>query len=111
MISSNSLTYLGVKLNSHLTDDDDIFRQVKSLYCAANKLRFLHCSHAVKIVLFRAYCTYYMLPISGISLINLHYAGLKLHIMMPTGTCLICLTILVLALMKLKIMWSRLMHY
>jgi len=39
-------------------DDDDIQRQVKSLYCAANKLRgtFDQCSPAVKNTLFRAYC-------------------------------------------------------
>ena len=37
---------------------DDIHRQVKSLYCAANKLRgtFDQCSTAVNNTLFRAYC-------------------------------------------------------
>jgi len=41
-----------------LKDDDDIQRQVKSLYCTANKLRstFDQCSPAVKNTLFRAYC-------------------------------------------------------
>jgi len=41
-----------------LKDDDDIQRQVKSLYCAANKLRgtFDQCSLAVKNTFFCAYC-------------------------------------------------------
>ena len=45
-------------INASLKDDDDIQRQVKSLYCAANKLRgtFDQCSPAVKNTLFRAYC-------------------------------------------------------
>ena len=42
--------YLGVWINASLKDDDDIQIQVKSLYCAANKLRgtFDQCSPAVK---------------------------------------------------------------
>jgi len=50
--------YLGVWINASLKDDDDdIRRQVKSLYCAANKLRgpFDQCSPAVKNTLFGAY--------------------------------------------------------
>ena len=45
-------------INASLKDDDDIQRQVKSLYCAANKLRgtFDQCSPAVKNTLLRAYC-------------------------------------------------------
>jgi len=41
---------LGVWMNASLKDDDDIQRQMKSLYCAANKLRstFDQCSPAVK---------------------------------------------------------------
>ena len=41
-----------------LKDGDDIQRQVKSLYCAANKLRgtFDQCTPAVKNTLFRACC-------------------------------------------------------
>jgi len=35
----NQVKYLGVWINASLQDDDDIQRQVKSLYCAANKLR------------------------------------------------------------------------
>jgi len=42
-----------------MKDDDDIQRQVKSLYCATNKLRgtFDQCSTAVKNTLFCAYCS------------------------------------------------------
>jgi len=47
-----------VWINASLKDDDDIQRQVKSLYCAANKVRgtFDQCSPAVENTLFRAYC-------------------------------------------------------
>jgi len=54
----NQVKYLGVWINASLKDDDDIQRQVKSLYCAANKLRgtFDQCTPAVENTLFRAYC-------------------------------------------------------
>ena len=54
----DQVKYLGVWINASLKDDDDIQRQVKSLYCAANKLRGTidQCSTAVKNTLFRAYC-------------------------------------------------------
>jgi len=50
--------YLGVLLYASLKDDDDIRRQVKSLYCAANKLRgtFDQCSPAVKNTISCLYC-------------------------------------------------------
>jgi len=49
---------VGVWINASLKDDDGIQRLVKSLYCAANKLRgtFDQCSPAVKNTLFGAYC-------------------------------------------------------
>ena len=45
----DQVKYLGVWINASLKDDDGIQRQVKSLYCAANKLRgtFNQCSIAV----------------------------------------------------------------
>jgi len=54
----DQVKHLRVWIYASLKDDDDIQRQVKSLYCAANKLRgtFDQCSPAVKTVLFRAYC-------------------------------------------------------
>jgi len=54
----NQVKYLGVWIDASLKDDDDIQRQVKSLYCAANKLggTFDQCTPAVKNTLFRAYC-------------------------------------------------------
>jgi len=36
---SEQVKYFDVALNTSLKDDDDIHRQVKSLYCAANKLK------------------------------------------------------------------------
>jgi len=54
----DQVKYLGVWINASLKDDDDIQRQVKSLYCAENKLRGTldQCSPAVKNTVFRAYC-------------------------------------------------------
>ena len=36
---SDSVTYLGVKISANLSDDENIFHQVRSIYCAANKLK------------------------------------------------------------------------
>ena len=49
----------GIILDTELSDDKDIQRQLRYQYCAANKLRasFSRCSNAVKNVLFRSICT------------------------------------------------------
>ena len=49
--------YLGVALSSDLTDDDDIGNHVRSIYIRGNMLvsRFRHCSHHIKLKLFKAY--------------------------------------------------------
>jgi len=54
----NQVKHLGVWINASLKDDNNIQRQVKSLWCAANKLKgtFDEWSPAVKNTLFRAYC-------------------------------------------------------
>jgi len=51
--------YLRILLDSELSDDKDIQRQLRYQYCAANKLRasFSCCSNAVKNVLFLSFCT------------------------------------------------------
>ena len=56
---SKKVKYLGVHLTNTLTDDDDINRQVRSLYCSANQLKsaFSYCSFDVKNLLFKSYCT------------------------------------------------------
>ena len=56
---SKKVKYLGVYLTNVLTDDDDINRQVRSLYCSSNQLKsaFSHCSFDVKNLLFKSYCT------------------------------------------------------
>ena len=43
---SKKVKYLGIYLTNALTDDDDINRQVRSLYCSANQLKsaFSQCS-------------------------------------------------------------------
>lgn len=55
----SSVKYLGVFLNNSLSDDADIKRQIRYLYGRANYLKstFAKCSHNVKNILFRAYCT------------------------------------------------------
>ena len=35
----NKVTYLGVKISANLSDDENIFFQVRSIHCAANKLK------------------------------------------------------------------------
>ena len=53
----DQVKFLDLWINALLKDDDDIQRQVKSLYCVANKLRgtFDQCSPAVRNTLLRAY--------------------------------------------------------
>ena len=56
---SDKVRYLGILINQYLLDDDDIKRQVRMLYSAANKLRsrFIKCLSTIKNTLFRSYCT------------------------------------------------------
>jgi len=51
--------YLGILLDTELSYDKVIQRQLRYQYCAANKLRasFSRCSNAVKNVLFCSFCT------------------------------------------------------
>ena len=51
--------YLGHVINDQLTDDDDLYRQRRTLYAQANMLKrkFHFCSVEVKVNLFRAFCT------------------------------------------------------
>jgi len=51
--------YLGILLDTELSDDKDIQRQLRYQYCAANELwaSFYHCSNAVKNVLLRSFST------------------------------------------------------
>jgi len=51
--------YLGIVLDTELSDDKDVQRQLRYQYCAAIKLRasFSSRSNAVKNVLFRSFCT------------------------------------------------------
>ena len=54
----DQVKYLGVCINASLKGDDGMQRQMKPLFCAANKLRgtFDQCSPAVRNILFPAYC-------------------------------------------------------
>jgi len=57
--SVDQYKYLEIILDTELSDDKDIQRQLRYQYCAANKLRasFFRCSNAVKNILFRSFCT------------------------------------------------------
>ena len=50
---------LGFMFNSNGQDDEDMLRQMRSLYIRSNKLlrTFLYCSSDVKLELFKSYCT------------------------------------------------------
>ena len=55
---SDNVKYLGVKRNALLFDDDDIYRQIRTIYSTANNLKifFSQCSTSVKTVLFGSCC-------------------------------------------------------
>jgi len=57
--SVDQYKYLGILLDTELSDDKDIQRQLRYQYCATNKLRasFSRCSNEVKNILFRSFCT------------------------------------------------------
>jgi len=57
--SVDQYKYLGIVLDTELSDDKDIQRQLRYQYCAAKKLRasFSRCSYSVKNVPFRSFCT------------------------------------------------------
>ena len=51
--------YLGFMFNTNAQDDEDMLRQMRTLYIRANKLlrTFHYCSTDVKLELFKSYCT------------------------------------------------------
>jgi len=55
--SVNHYKYLWIQLDTELSDDKDIQRQLRYQHCAARKLRasFSQCSYAVRYVLFRSF--------------------------------------------------------
>ena len=55
----STFTYLGHVITSDRKDNDDIFRQCRSIYARGNMLirNFSSCSAGVKILLFKTYCT------------------------------------------------------
>ena len=50
--------HLGFIINDHLSDDDDIERQMRCFYISSNMLmrQFSRCTYEVKCVLFKTYC-------------------------------------------------------
>jgi len=81
--------YLGMWINASQKDDDDIQRQVKSLYYAANKLRgtFNQCTSAVKKLYFVPIACQCMFANCGGNTHRLVQSTYMLHIM-PTKSCI-----------------------
>ena len=79
----SEITYLGHIIADDLSDDKDIHRQCRRLYAQANMLchKFSMCSVPVKISLFRAYCTPFILPTCGVAISNATLESLQWLIM------------------------------
>ena len=56
---SSQTKYLGFMFNTNAQDDEDMLRQMRTLYIRSNKLlcTFRYCSTDVKLELFKSYCT------------------------------------------------------
>ena len=61
---TDSIKYLGFTFSSDKKDDNDMLRQMRTLYTKSNRLlRLFHCcSIDVKLALFRSYCTCFYCP-------------------------------------------------
>ena len=105
------MKYLGVWINASLKDDDDIQRQVKSLYCAANKLRstFDQCSPAVKTLYFVPIACQCMLANCGANTRRPVWSAYVLHITMPIELCITYPEMLVFSHTRLAIVSGPLM--
>ena len=59
LCTSKKVKYLGHIITDQMSDDDDIYRQCRSMYAQANILvrKFSMCTEGVKMALFRSYCT------------------------------------------------------
>ena len=55
----SQIKYLGFMFNTNAQDDEDMLRQMRTLYIRSNKLlrTFYYCSTNVKLELFKSYCT------------------------------------------------------
>ena len=73
-----------ISLNgAHLSGDNDITRQMRCFYIRGNFLArsFAHCSDAVKVKLFKAFCTnMYCCHLNGLTLKSAHLISYVLHI-------------------------------
>ena len=75
LLYTDTKKYLGCFISSDQYDDCDIKRQIKSVYSRGNVLisKFRHCSDAVKIKLFKSYCSsFYCCNIWSLYRVNVH---------------------------------------
>ncbi len=84
-----SAKYLGHIIYNEMSDDDYMHRQRRKLYAQANMLmrQFYMCSDQVKINLFRAYCTSFVLLPCVLSLRKRAYVSLRQRTMTVWGSC------------------------
>ena len=97
-----SVKYLGLHINSDLNDDIDIQRQVKSPYCAANKLKhqFSKCSLEVKTIYFNIFACLFM-EATCVIIVNITSDDYVLLTMILIEFCTIYLNMLVLVTIKI----------
>ena len=59
IVKKTKAKYLGHIINEDMSDDADVFRQVKCLYIRGNIIsrKFANCSINVKLVVFKTYCS------------------------------------------------------
>ena len=73
--------YLGFSFCDSKQDDNDILRQMRTVYAKSNTLlgTFSHCSTDVKVTLFQSYC---IVRFSGVITKNQHLERFVLHLIM-----------------------------
>jgi len=74
--------YLGHSITSSLSDNDDIQREIRSMFVRCNLLirRFSNCSKAVKLKLFQSFCLCFMILLCGHHSTRVTYINLNVVI-------------------------------
>ena len=79
-----SIKYLGYIFTSDNSDDAEMLRQMRLLYCRSNRLlrMFNKCSQDVLIELCRSFVLHFIVLIFGINTKKLHFLSFELHTIM-----------------------------
>ena len=94
---TNSIKYLGYTtciFSSDYTDDAEMLRQMRLLYCRSNRLirMFNKCSQNVLVELCRSFCTTFYIVLSLLYWTQnkkLHFLSFELHTIMCIVKCLV----------------------